>query len=879
MKSFFCFILILSAWVSNSYAFQLRGTVKDTEGEPLAYASVYIQSTTTGVLTNIKGEYFMELERGEYTLVFSSLGYQPQTVKITMDGPKVLDMVLEETGVSMDTVVLTASRKDPAYDIMEKVIENKKRFIHPFDTYTRKTYLKASLEVEVEKPKVDSSKLDSLKAEPTVPEEVENKRLGHKDGTTGGKRILRAGYKDGDPTIASGKKKTNSEERRKLNLIESISKTYHAAPNQYKSEILAYRDLSDKPKGGSSVTVGEEGVDVEEYQTTTSNPYLFYLDPTDAQFNFYENLITVLRLGDQPFVSPLSSTAWRITYKYHLVESFLQDGRVIHRIAVTPRNDEGPVFEGELFIVDGQWAIQSVNLQIMKGALSYFRDFRLLHEYKLTEDLRWVLQREEYYYAVKDGKEHFYGNTIAIHKDYELDVQHPKGFFRNELRSVEKEAFERDSAYWAENRPITLKQAELDFIHIQDSIDSVYKSPQYLRTADSTYNKITIFDVFLSGVGYRDRAHGLEFFILPVIAQVQPWGVGGYRHMLGGNVSKSFKHFHELTLDTEVDYGFANQDVKGFGRLGFMYNPKRFARAYVKAGDRYAMVTSTTNLVGLFGRNNYVRKTYFGAGHTMEILNGVYWSVDVDFADRRPITGLNFEDDLFGSIDNPREFDLYREFLITTRIRWVPFQKYHSEPYRKVVVGSNWPTFELSYKKGLPGVFGSTINFDWVELRVSDEFRPGTFGVSRWAAVAGSFIQEANLRFTDYKFFRGSTPYLFSNPLMDFQNLDTTYNTTGQYFQANYVHDDAGSIINKIPVLRKTPLQLTGGASVLMVPERDLLHTEVFAGVTLPFRIKTQRFKAGVFYVTSFSNTANAIAGQWKFGITFYDSWLNRWNW
>jgi len=879
MKSLLLVVLFCCAFMHNLFAWQLRGTVKDADGEPLAYASVYIQNTTTGVLTNIKGEYFMELEAGSHRLVFSNLGYEPQIIEVLMDGNKVVDVVLQEKAVNMDTVVLTATRRDPAYAIMEKVVDNKRRYIHPFDTYIRETYLKASLEVEQEKPKRDSVDSDSSMVS-LVPDTIANKRLGHKDGTSGGVRILRTGYKDGPPTeLSKDKKPKPADYRRKLNFIESVSKTYHAAPNQFKSEILAYRDLSDKPKGGSNVTIGEDGVDISSYQTTTANPYLFYLDPTDAQFNLYENLITVLRLGDQPFVSPLSSTAWRLTYKYRLVESFMQDGRVIHRIEVTPRNSEGPVFEGEIFVVDGLWAIKSFNLQILRGALSYFRDFRMIHEYKMQNDLRWTLGREEYYYEVKDGKDHYYGNTIAIHKDYQLDVQHPRNFFRNELRKVEKEAFERDSTYWIQNRAVTLKQAELDFIRVQDSLKAVYTSPEYLREMDSTYNRITLFDVFLSGVGHRDRARGWEFFILPVTAQIQPWGVGGYRHMLGGTVTKTFKHFHELSLETEADYGFANQDVKGYGRLSFMYNPKRFARAYIKAGDRYALVTTTTNLIGLLGRNNYVRKTYFGLGHSFEVVNGLYWSFDLDFADRSPITGLNFDNDLFGAIDDPRQFDLYREFLFTTRLRWVPMQKYHSEPYRKVVVGSNLPTFELTYRKGLPGIFGSEINFDWVELRVSDEFRPGTFGVSRWAVVAGSYIQESNLRFNDFKFFRGSTPYLFSNPLLDFQNLDTTYSTTGEYFQANYVHDDAGAILNKVPLIRKTPLQLTGGASVLAVPERDLLHGEVFAGLTLPFRIKAQRFKAGIFYVTSYSNTGNSIAGQWKFGLTFFDNWQNRWNW
>lgn len=896
MRRFLLTLSILAFFALSAHAVQVRGTVSDQDGEPIAYANVFLQNTTYGVLTNIKGEYFIELEPGTHLLAFSSLGFGKVTKEIVVaQTALVIDVMLLPDGVSLDTVVVTAGRKDPAYAIMEQVIANKKRYQHQFSSYTRETYLKASLEVELIKKEapIDSLAADSLATDSLVDDSLPRKiadlpkedtvlRQGFKDGPGIGPFIYRKGYKDGLGSDPNKPKEDplKKDERRKLNLIESISTTYFADPNSYKSIIHAYRDLSEKGEGGSNISVGEDGVDVASYQTITNNPYLFYLDPTDAEFNFYDNLITVLRLGDQPFVSPLNSTSWRLTYRYRLVESFLEGGRVIHRIAITPFNREGAVFEGEICVVDGLWAIKSVNLQILRGNLSFFRDFRMLHDYAMTDDQRWTLSREEYYYTVKDPRERYYGNTIAVHKDYHLDITHPKNFFRNELRRVEKEAFEMDSTYWDSLRPITLKKAELEFIHVQDSIREYHQTAEYLNEQDSIYNHLSVWDVLLQGMGWRDRKRRMEYFIAPLISQPNFFGVGGYRHNLNGNITKTFAHYHRLELNTELDYGVVNRDLKYFVKIGFVYAPKHFSSFYVKGGDRYSMVTSVTSVVGIFSRANWVRKLYGGVGHSTELLNGLYWNIDLDFADRQAIAGLNLDNDIFGGINDPLNFATYREFLISTRLRWVPFQKYHSEPYRKVVVGSAWPEFELSYKKGIPGVFGSEINFDKVELRVSHEFRPGTIGVSRWALVAGSFIQEANLRINDFKYFRGSTPYLFTNPMEDFQNLDSTYGTTGTYFQANYLHNDGGSIVNKIPLLRRTPLELVGGVSVLSIPDKELLHAEVFGGVMMPFRIKQQRFKAGVLYASSYSTSfGNAISGQIKFGITFYDTWKNRWNW
>jgi hypothetical protein len=211
------------------------------------------------------------------------------------------------------------------------------------------------------------------------------------------------------------------------------------------------------------------------------------------------------------------------------------------------------------------------------------------------------------------------------------------------------------------------------------------------------------------------------------------------------------------------------------------------------------------------------------------------------------------------------------------RIKWVPGQKYATEPYRKVILGSVWPVFELEYKKSIPGIWNSTMNFDYLELKVHDEMRLGTMGTSRWAFFAGSFLQKNQLQFTDYRFFRGGDSYFFSNPLATFQNLDTTLSTTRPFIQANYLHDFNGTLINKIPLLKKTPLQTTVGAGALYIEEIDFFHSEIYAGLQLPFRIKDERFKVGVYYATSYSNYIGAVSGQLKVGITFFDNNLNQW--
>ena len=252
----------------------------------------------------------------------------------------------------------------------------------------------------------------------------------------------------------------------------------------------------------------------------------------------------------------------------------------------------------------------------------------------------------------------------------------------------------------------------------------------------------------------------------------------------------------------------------------------------------------------------------------------------VDFADRKPIDGLDlakWSEELFGEFNVPETFDPYREFLFDLKIRFIPGQKYIMEPYRKINLASKWPTFTLHYKKAIAGIINSEINFDYLALRVNHEFRPATFGISRWSVNVGRFLQANNIRFTDFTFFRGSDPFLFANPLRAFQLLGPTISTQNAFFDGHYLHDFGGALMDKIPLLKRTRLQSSAGTGILMIEDGNFLHSEIYAGLQYPFRIRTQLFKAGAYFVTSYSTHDDAIRTQIKFGLTFFNPVKSRW--
>lgn len=83
----------------------VKGTVTDTDGEPLVGVSVGVKGTALGVMTNMEGNYMLEVPAGSI-LSFTYIGYTSKTVKVEQS--KILDIVLETNIRQLDEVEIVA---------------------------------------------------------------------------------------------------------------------------------------------------------------------------------------------------------------------------------------------------------------------------------------------------------------------------------------------------------------------------------------------------------------------------------------------------------------------------------------------------------------------------------------------------------------------------------------------------------------------------------------------------------------------------------------------------------------------------------------------------------------------------------------------------
>ena len=819
------------------FAWQLSGIVTDSLNQPIPYVSVFIKNTTHGVATNLKGQFYLELDDGDYFLVVQTLGYDKKEVPFTIQGGnKRLNVILRQRITALVEVNISADREDPAYLIIRNAIANRKKYRSPTNSFACNTYIKASLQREF-----FTHDTLSRKARDTV---------------------------------------DNRLTKENMNFIETYGKAYYRAPNTWKEIKTAVKDLSENYS--ATVTVSIDNGNGESYSSDFVNRNLFKAELSEADFNFYYNNLHLESLGPLPFVSPLSNLAF-LSYKFRLEELFEQDGRWINKIEVIPKRKDAALFAGYIYIVEGLWNIKAVDLTPDRSELYNFRFFRILQDYKLVGDSAWLLHREEFFYNAKEGKEMILGNTIIMYTDYILDTVFHQKFFRNELRITMDDAYEKDSTYWAERRPITLRDDEIEFIRTQDSLTAVHESENYMREQDSTRNRIDIWDILLNGIGFQNSFKKQTIYFTPIIQQMRWLGVGGYRHAIGGDFDKEFTKATKIGLFYELNYGFHNEDLKGFIGGDLLYNPKKFGRIHAEYRNTYELLNEYESIQSVFSRGNYVNDLFYSFGHEMEISNGLFLDVALELGQKKPITDIELSEwskELFGDFNQPTGFDPFNEVVMDVYLRYTFGQKYMTAPYKKINIPSRWPTISLNYIKGLPSVLRSTVDFDFIEFKFKDDITVGTIGQSRIRGAVGSFINDKDVRITDYKYFRRSDPYWFSNPLLSFQLMrpdSGAISTKNPYLMLNYLHNFNGVLLNKIPLIKKLHLQVIGGAGILIVHDENFQHAEIFGGIEWPFRIKRQLMKLGVYYAIA-QSTESTLKGEFKFGFDFFNSWTNKWS-
>jgi Family of unknown function (DUF5686)/CarboxypepD_reg-like domain len=794
----FSLLLIFS---QTGLAQKIYGTVFNSQGDLLPYASITVKGTTKGASANDKAKYSLNVSAGTYTIVCQHLGFTTLEKKVTVKEDTELTFILTSQKLSMETVVIKSGGEDPAYEVIRNTIKKRSYYLKQVDKFTCKIYGK------------DIIKLKSL------PKKVFGRKIEDKDRKEMG---------------------VDSSGRGIIYLSESVSKVSAQLPDKFKLDVL------------SSRVSGSDGFGFN----------------FPAFISLYNNNVKIFidNFNPRGFISPISDGAINF-YKYKFLGSFVENGRTISSIKVTPRRKFEPLFTGTINIVDDEWSIHSFDLILTKTAQLEIMDTLQITQLHTAVDatVRRV-KNQVIHFDFKQFNIAAGGNFLSVYSDYDTKATFPKKFFDNVVIKYDTGVNKKPVAYWdsARSAPLEIEE-ELDYKK-KDSIFKTNKDSLLTKHTLDSINKgqpkIKPIGVLTAGINrFSYQKKNIYFWgIDPVIFGIEYNTVEGVAYNFRGSVTQvSRKTNNRITFQPLLRYGFHNKHFNPSATFIYGVQKQDSIKGTTKnysvafgGGKRVSQFNKTSNYTPLSNTlntllygNNFLKiyENYFaGIAYNRRFDNGLQLSFGGLFEDRIPIENTTeyiftkkYTSDLTPNYPVEKinaQFHAHQAFVLGATISFKPGQKYIQLPTTKIPLGSKYPTFTISYTKGIQSIFGSDVNFDKWQSSIKDDKNFKLLGVFNYNLGLGGFLNSKKVFIQDYKHFNGNRFLPAVEYLNSFQLAPNYSNSNTEPFYAfgHIEHHFNGLLTNKIPLFRRLNWNLLVGSNALYV-KKESNYLEVFAGL------------------------------------------------
>ena len=631
-------------------------------------------------------------------------------------------------------------------------------------------------------------------------------------------------------------------------MSESVSKYNFKQPNKIKEEMI------------SSLVSG-------------NNQAFSYNQASEMFFNFYENVMDVISLGARGFISPISNNAL-LTYRYKLLGTFYDQGKLVNKIQVIPKRKNDPAFAGIIYIMEDSWRIHSTNLYLTKDAQIDFVDTLHIDQVYLpvSGDV-WMPFSNNYTFTFnilgfKGG-----GNYVSMNSNYSLNPSFPDNFFTNSLLEVKEGANKKDTAYWNNYRPVPLTEVEKRDYVWRDSITTIKESKPYKDSLDRINNKFKFVNL-LSGYEFNNSFKKRSLRINSPTSTLLFNTVQGLTLGTKISFSQGLENKKRKTYTGGIGYGFANKTW--YGMLGYesQYNPKKFAQFAVKAGSIFEQYqpASISELLNtgytLLDERNYLKiykSDFIQLKHYAELMNGLYLGIFADYSYRSAVinhsdfTLVNKNNRIFISnnpvnpADNSPAFKAHHLFKIKPEITIKFKQQYISRPDLKEVLDSKYPILKVAYTLGYTSNSSQKNYFDRATANISQTISLKLFGEIKYEIAAGKTLLSKPDYFMDFIHFNGNKTFFSNLETSNFMLLDYYAFSTDDYFlQAHAIYNLEGFFFNKIPALKLLRLQEIISVHYL---KNDKIDNYLELGFGL------QRLFARVEFVTAYSAQTKLSSG------------------
>ena len=602
-------------------------------------------------------------------------------------------------------------------------------------------------------------------------------------------------------------------------------------------------------------------------------------------FSFYENNVSIgSGLNPRGFISPISDNALNF-YKYKYEGFFMEDGKQIFRIRIFPRRLYEPLFSGIINIVDEDFRIHSVQLDLTKTSQMELLDtLRVEQLYVPVSSNVWMVKSQVMYPSVKMLGFDAFGSFVNMYSDFDINPEFGKKFFDNTILKYTDSSNQKPLSYWDEARPIPLQEVEIADYKKKDSLELVRADPRYMDSISRRRNKLNPMAMLIDGQSFT-RESKKRIITIPNILELVK-----YNTVEGFTLNPQLTYYKNLdtgigrraiTFSPQIRYGFSNKHLNASTGITYTYG-KKYANNFSIAGgkDVYQFNNFSNQgergatLSALFFIHNRrkIYEAWFARADMLKVFGeGFSTGLSFQFQDRMPLDNTTFysfskSSDTTFTPNYPENFDgpdfvRHQAASISFTVRWQPGNRYIEFPGRKISIGSKYPAFQLTYTKGLKNIFGSDVDYDKWRLQITDQINLKLAGSLNYRLTTGGFLNASSVQIPDYIHFNGNLSLLATDYMTGFQllphyqksNTDKNISTLFAEYHLN------GFLTNKIPVFRKLNWHIVTGVNA-MYGSKEFRYTEIFAGIENILKI------IRVDYVHGFAN-GKKTTGEIRIGI------------
>ncbi|MBM3420445.1 MAG: carboxypeptidase-like regulatory domain-containing protein [Bacteroidetes bacterium] len=757
----------------------LSGNITDSSGNPVPYATVYIQELQMGTTANAMGYYELRLSDGAYTVFYQSLGYNQDFRQVRIAGkPVVRDVSLTVQYFQIPEVTVTSGREDPAYAIMRKAIARAPWYLNAVNHYKAEVYLKGTAIID-KMPRIMKMAMD----------------------------------RDAEIDLKVGEKY----------LYESHNEIDFTAPDKYIHRLIAIRSnipsesdqISPMNYIQASFYAPHIAIAVSPLSPDAFSHYRFSYQGASLQGQYVINKIAVIpkRKSQQVF----SGTLFIIEDLWCIHSLDLENENIIGKIRVkqlhTPVENDFWMPVSHSFDVD--FSMVGVKARANYTSSVKYTDIITVAPEglpamtmprvpvtpatqtpqagtsKSADEIEKLMAKDEL--TNRD--------MVRLSKliDREASAVSGRDTAKKELEIkqttsyiIDKEANARSEDFWSGIRPIPLPSDELVSLRRADSIRTntlreVRPAPGGEVSINLSAGKSTPFSRsarnFLFGKTWRADSNRISITYGGIAGfdNLSFNTVDGFNWGTDFRITRQWKSGRSFSVFPEAGYTFSRKAPYYVINTSFNYSKTNNDYFWLRVGDRsadYSNYTPASPFINaawsLLLKDNLVRfyhSRYLATGLKTEISNGIYLELS-GRAEQRSVLENNTQFSFFrrDSLYKPNipgegvSVYAHDHLSLGAELTIIPRQRYRISGGRKFPAGSDYPTFILSLSQGFNNAAGSYSPYTSMEFSASKRKDTGPFAEFYWKARAGLLISPDSVPFQDrFHFNTQASPVLFNN--------------------------------------------------------------------------------------------------------------------